>query len=120
MISLSPPGKLFEKRRYLFTKRMTARLVVCPVKEQSSHGENQGMQIALIAAVILTLIFGGLSFYFYKQYTEANVKEQAATKNEGEAKRKGDELAKLVAVKKEAGFKETDQEADCTRHSRTM
>jgi hypothetical protein len=78
--------------------------------------ENQGVQIALIAAVILTLIFGGLSFYFYKQYTEANIKEQAATKNEGEAKRKGDELAKLVALlKKEAGFKETDQEADCTK-----
>ena len=38
--------------------------------------ENQGVQIALIATVILTLILFGTTFYFYKQYSEAVAKEE--------------------------------------------
>ncbi len=78
--------------------------------------ENQGVQIALIATVILTLILFGTTFYFYKQYSEAVAKEKAATQKESDANKKIGELEKFaLTLKKMAGFAEADQEPECSK-----
>jgi len=40
--------------------------------------ENQGLQIALIVTVMLTIILGVTTFIFYRQYDDANTKAKAA------------------------------------------
>ena len=51
--------------------------------------ENQGLQIALIIFVMLTIILGVTTFIFYRQYEEAAIKA-------GEAEQKLEDLATLV------------------------
>ncbi len=69
--------------------------------------ENQGLQIALIVFVMLTIILGVTTYLFYRQYEEADIKAknnlaerdkkaQLAIKNEDDA----NELKRLIGVAK--------------------
>ena len=73
--------------------------------------ENQGLQIALIVSVMLTIILGGTTYYFYRQYDEANTKAVAsaadAAKKDTAAKDIGRELIDLK--KKVIGVSETEK-----------
>jgi hypothetical protein len=51
--------------------------------------ENQGLQIALIVSVMLTVVFGGMTYYWYRQYDDTNTKANL----EGAEKRKQTDLA---------------------------
>lgn len=71
--------------------------------------ENQGLQIALIVFVMLTLILGVTTFVFYRQYDEANKQAAAAqqekTKVDQELKTAQAEIAELKQI---LGFNPTD------------
>lgn len=72
--------------------------------------ENQGLQIALIVTVMLTIILGVTTFIFYRQYDDANTKAKAAVDEKDKADRlattKTEENSRL---KKVLGFPETDE-----------
>lgn len=71
--------------------------------------ENQGLQIALIIFVMLTIILGVTTFLYFRWYDEERTKAATASKNESEAKTdasaKGEDVKRL---KKLMGFAETD------------
>jgi hypothetical protein len=73
--------------------------------------ENQGLQIALIVSVMLTIILGGTTYYFYRQYDEASTKAVAsasdAAKKDTAAKDIARELNDLK--KKVIGVSETEK-----------
>ena len=56
--------------------------------------ENQGLHIALIIFVLLTVMLGVTTFYFFKQFDEAQNKAKAA---EGERLKSTQEQTKLQA-----------------------
>ncbi len=67
--------------------------------------ENQGLQIALIAFVMLTVIFGVMTFLFYKQYDEQRIQAETAKKEKGDAdtaraetEKANKELKRLIGV----------------------
>jgi hypothetical protein len=73
--------------------------------------ENQGLQIALIVSVMLTIILGGTTYYFYRLYDEVSVKAASA---EADARKKAtaaqDIARELNDLKVKAiGVKETDK-----------
>jgi len=71
--------------------------------------ENQGLQIALIVFVMLTLILGVTTFVFYRQYDDANTKALAAEKEkttvDQNLKKAQDDIARLKQI---LGFGATD------------
>jgi len=54
--------------------------------------ENQGLQIALIIFVMLTIILGVTTFIFFRQYEEADLKAQANLKKTSEIRQAADAL----------------------------
>jgi len=71
--------------------------------------ENQGLQIALIVFVMLTLILGVTTFMFYRQSDEAKQKEAAAIKAESDAKQALSAAQNdVAALKRYLGFGATD------------
>jgi len=71
--------------------------------------ENQGLQIALIIFVVLTIALGVTTFLFFRSYEEADLKAKAnlaeATKNEAMAR---DKQEKLNHLKQLLGFAITE------------
>jgi hypothetical protein len=89
--------------------------------------ENQGLQIAMIVFVLLTIIFGVTTFLFFSQYKEASRKalaaEQTASKESNAAR---DAIAQMDDLKKKMGFEaeniETIQKefaADMDKYAKT-
>lgn len=73
--------------------------------------ENQGLQIALIVSVMLTIILGGTTYYFYRQFDEANNKAafNAAEKAKADTA-KNDISRELNDLKKKViGVSETEK-----------
>ncbi len=69
--------------------------------------ENQGLQIALIVFVILTIILGGTTYLCFSQYKEADQERATANTNAGAAEAvKHDLLAQIDDAKRYMGFKE--------------
>ncbi|OHB73804.1 MAG: hypothetical protein A2V70_10200, partial [Planctomycetes bacterium RBG_13_63_9] len=67
--------------------------------------ENQGLQIALIIFVMLTIILGVTTFIFFRQYEEANQKAEAKTKeafDNGEAAK--NIAGQCISLKQKMGF----------------
>jgi len=72
--------------------------------------ENQGLQIALIVFVMLSIILGVTTFIFYQQWTDAATKAEAATKEAGDQRAAAGVLAEESSkLKRQIGFAETDQ-----------
>jgi hypothetical protein len=75
--------------------------------------ENQGLQIAMIVFVLLTIVFGVTTFLFFSQYKEASKKalaaDQAASKESATAR---DAIKQMDDLKKMMGFAETENVGD--------
>lgn len=72
--------------------------------------ENQGLQIALIIFVMLTIVLGVTTFLFFRRYEEAEIKAKAAqeqaTKDSTRASAKAEEANRLKQL---MGFAVTDE-----------
>jgi hypothetical protein len=72
--------------------------------------ENQGLQIALIVSVMLTVVLAGTTYYWYRQYDDAETKAKSnladATKR---AKEAADNASDVTRLKKAIGLAETDK-----------
>ncbi len=67
--------------------------------------ENQGLQIALIILVILTLFLGVFTFVFYKQYQQQRLKAEAAEQEANDATTAANKIQEdFNLLKERAGF----------------
>ena len=72
--------------------------------------ENQGLQIALIVFVMLTIVLGVTSYLFYRQYDEADGKAKANLAKANEATRRADKNEEDInTLKKLVGVATTDK-----------
>ena len=72
--------------------------------------ENQGLQIALIASVMLTVILAGTTYYWYRQYDDAETKAKSNLADAGKKAQLAAENANDVTkLKKAIGLAETDK-----------
>lgn len=75
--------------------------------------ENQGLQIAMIVFVLLTIIFAVTTFIFYSQYSEANKKEMASAQQARDNEKAAREaLQAMEEMKAMMGFRATDSLTD--------
>ncbi len=72
--------------------------------------ENQGLQIALIVSVMLVIILGASTYYYFRQYDEASVKAASSDANAMKKAQAATEAGNdLVQLKKLIGVPETDK-----------
>ncbi|MBN2475361.1 MAG: hypothetical protein JXB62_12185 [Pirellulales bacterium] len=75
--------------------------------------ENQGLQIALIVFVMLTIILGVTTFIFYGQYNEAQTKATTAEKSAADQRAAASAIAgECMELKREIGVAETEKLED--------
>ncbi len=74
--------------------------------------ENQGLQIALIIFVMLTIVLGVTTFIFFRNYDEAKAEAKANAEQAANAARDlGNEKSEKAQLVKFAGFAESDKMA---------
>lgn len=72
--------------------------------------ENQGLQIALIVSVMLTVIFGGMTYYWYRQYDDANTRSSGYSADLRTKKDEADAMkADVATLKKMIGVPDTEK-----------
>lgn len=71
--------------------------------------ENQGLQIALIAFVLLTVLFSATTFFYFRKYDESSRQAETSEKKAAEQQRLTSESQnKFKELKRIAGFAEGD------------